>query len=684
MALGETIARLSVSLGLETAAFERGTKRATKEMSGFEKNMSRASKAVGTAFTAMLGAFAVDQIVGAAKRSLDFAASLGEVATQLGLTTRELQEYRFAATQTGIEQGEMEKGLAKLSRTIGEAASGNEKAAAMFDRLGISIRDSNGNVRATGDLLPEIADAYAKLGSAAEQSALSAEIFGSKLGQKLNPLLAEGSKGIAAYREEANRLGLVIDEAMIRNADEASDTIAKLENFISMKFTSTVAENSQAIGKLANDLIGLVSAIGSVADKWRYLELQMKKIDIWTQPLGSASWQERASDAASVDRQLGMMDGSTQRAARGRSNNRAQRRQRARALAPLAPAEWAAGTIIGGAAGRSIRGGGVTSPQMAPWQQQLMFGGKRNAVGGSAFGGTYWSQFTPGQGEGFIRMASAANDMVKPLGLADALFKNMATVNAPRLLATVKELTPAAEQMRGVTQSILDRLYPEEAEMRRYQEELAALNASLKAGELSTTDYARAVNDLRHEFDGFAQTIRENAEIVATGIGPTMDDLLDQADASWERFSTALIDQSARTRDQVVSNYLSLAAGVGDALGQLIGGKTGRIIGGIFNLIGQVAPLFGGARAEGGPVSAGRAYLVGERGPELVVPRTNGHVVPNHALGGGAQLVEIVDTTGLFKFRVNGQIRAAAPSIANAGAAGGMAKMKRSGSRRVA
>lgn len=249
----------------------------------------------------------------------------------------------------------------------------------------------------------------------------------------------------------------------------------------------------------------------------------------------------------------------------------------------------------------------------------------------------------------------------------------MATVNAPRLLATVKELTPAAEQMRGVTQSILDRLYPEEAEMRRYKEELAALNASLKAGELSTTDYARAVNDLRQEFNGFAQAIRENAEIVATGIGPTMDDLLDQADASWERFSIGLIDQSARTRDQVVSNYLSLAAGVGDALGQLIGGKTGRIIGGIFNLIGAAAPLFGGARADGGPVVGGRAYLVGEKGPELMVPGRSGLVIPNHAMPqlvappagnrispsndqGSVTRLEIFDTTNLFRFKVNGQI----------------------------
>jgi hypothetical protein len=40
-----------------------------------------------------------------------------------------------------------------------------------------------------------------------------------------------------------------------------------------------------------------------------------------------------------------------------------------------------------------------------------------------------------------------------------------------------------------------------------------------------------------------------------------------------------------------------------------------------------------GARASGGPVSAGRAYLVGEQGPEIVVPSSSGNVIPNNRLG---------------------------------------------------
>jgi len=48
------------------------------------------------------------------------------------------------------------------------------------------------------------------------------------------------------------------------------------------------------------------------------------------------------------------------------------------------------------------------------------------------------------------------------------------------------------------------------------------------------------------------------------------------------------------------------------------------------SLVSSLLPI-GGARAAGGPVAAGVAYLVGEQGPELFVPRGAGSIVPNGA-----------------------------------------------------
>lgn len=99
--------------------------------------------------------------------------------------------------------------------------------------------------------------------------------------------------------------------------------------------------------------------------------------------------------------------------------------------------------------------------------------------------------------------------------------------------------------------------------------------------------------------------------------------------------------------------------------GWKLGGGGGGGILGLFSsatsLFGAAAGASGGlsrgaggisARAAGGPVAADNLYMVGERGPELFVPRTPGTIVPNHALGGGVTvIVNAQDTV------VTGQVR---------------------------
>lgn len=72
------------------------------------------------------------------------------------------------------------------------------------------------------------------------------------------------------------------------------------------------------------------------------------------------------------------------------------------------------------------------------------------------------------------------------------------------------------------------------------------------------------------------------------------------------------------------------------------------ITGPLSNMIsGGLTSIFGGARAEGGPVYGGTTYLVGEQGPELFTPGGSGMITPNHALGGATNLtVNVVNQSG--------------------------------------
>jgi hypothetical protein len=78
---------------------------------------------------------------------------------------------------------------------------------------------------------------------------------------------------------------------------------------------------------------------------------------------------------------------------------------------------------------------------------------------------------------------------------------------------------------------------------------------------------------------------------------------------------------------------LNIVGDVIDAFRTLIslGSKIGNFVGGIF----------GGGRASGGSVAGGTTYLVGEKGPELFTPSGSGTIIPNGAMGGGSNVINI-------------------------------------------
>jgi hypothetical protein len=94
----------------------------------------------------------------------------------------------------------------------------------------------------------------------------------------------------------------------------------------------------------------------------------------------------------------------------------------------------------------------------------------------------------------------------------------------------------------------------------------------------------------------------------------------------------------------------------------LSGGTQGTSFG---DSLGALGALFGGFREQGGPVSPGRAYVVGEKRPEVFVPSTSGYILPRvpqgGSEGGGMQGVTVrVEPSPLFITTVAGATQAAA------------------------
>jgi hypothetical protein len=90
------------------------------------------------------------------------------------------------------------------------------------------------------------------------------------------------------------------------------------------------------------------------------------------------------------------------------------------------------------------------------------------------------------------------------------------------------------------------------------------------------------------------------------------------------------------------------------------------VMGFVGNAFPSLAPFVSGARAMGGPVTGGKAYLVGERGPELVVPSRNSQVVPNNQMGGGGVVInQTINVSTGVQQTVRAEIKSLMPQIAD-------------------
>ena len=90
----------------------------------------------------------------------------------------------------------------------------------------------------------------------------------------------------------------------------------------------------------------------------------------------------------------------------------------------------------------------------------------------------------------------------------------------------------------------------------------------------------------------------------------------------------------------IINGIKSIGSAITDAIKSVIPEKLRSVIGTVIGAAtGPVGAAVAGARAAGGPMAAGRSYLVGERGPEIVTPGRRGYVHDAQAsaamIGGG-------------------------------------------------
>lgn len=628
-----TIGNLNTSLTLESSSFLVGLKRAAQQtqvsVGSIERSFNTMKNAAQIAFTALAtGAF-----IDAAGRALDYASSLGEVSQQLGVTARDLQIYRFAATQVGVSQEDMDRGLQKLTRTLGEARAGAKGPVGAFRELSNLIgRDIVSSSATAGDAIPQIAEALGKITDPAKRARIEVELFG-KTGQKLDTLLASGRGSIDQMRNAAERLGLVLSDKLIGQADEAADKLAAVKQLLEARLTGVVAENADKIITLADAFFQLTqNAVDALQATSNFFNLRK---------FNSTDPAERAAG------EQGLL-----RTQSGRTALRNEIQDRLTANAT----RRAAGQTVTSYLPFGLADVATPSTAAERAASDLEFQNLnriRNALGRIDQAATRSRVRPPtlrsdGSGSGSsgrnARGRSPADASDPFAGLQQSIRNAVADIGV-----TPVELGNIQFTLDKDSSSALRKLFDESGV------DLTTTGSSIGEAQKQADEYLQRWRDINQQVE--EDRARRMEDTTRSLAGIYQDLFTGGTKAVWRDFKQIGLGVIA----ELLAKF-TIAK---------IGGKGFDLGGTLTSALGHFG--FGGFFANGGEPPLGKASIVGERGPELFIPKVPGRIIPNGA--GGGSVVNHFDLRGaLVTERVYDDMQriaantvaAAAPTIAQA------------------
>jgi len=569
--------------------------------------------ALGAAATAAAGAVFL-----AGRRALNTADEMTKTSQALNMNVEAFQRAAYAARTTGVETEKLGDIYKDVNDKVGEfLQTGGGELKDFFDniapRVGITadaFRGLNG-----ADALQLYVSTLEKAGVNSQEMTFYLEAIADEA-SRLAPILTDGGTRFKALGDEAERLGIVIDEKTGKAAQEFNVNMGRLTGILDGVTMRITAEMLPSLISMQEWLIANQDAIVKVATATGAFIADLFR-------LGAAILDAARAVSGFFAPALEWLD----------RNLRGVTQAAQWAINPLKAIIDLNNIIRGQSASSKPFGAGVGAAVDTAWSMFKSAGEATTSVRGLGMAATSAGSAL---GKGLGGGAKAANDNIKPM--RDQLESAMDTLrNFKREMRDSGLFSSAAVTGDATRQIRADDAPPEQ--------DMAKLNYGL--------------TELQTKMDG----LKDKAKDTTASVRDSFRQMATDALSALDRLAGAIQG----------GNFLSILSGVLN-FGLQLGGM------GVFGK-GVQANINASPRANGGNVSAGSPYIVGENRPELFVPDTNGRIMPQ-VPSGAARVV--VEASPYFDVRVDGRIQTAAPVIADAGANVAQGRMNRTATRRVA
>jgi lambda family phage tail tape measure protein len=221
--------------------------------------------------------------------------------------------------------------------------------------------------------------------------------------------------------------------------------------------------------------------------------------------------------------------------------------------------------------------------------------------------------------DGVLDQIKVQREYNEEIGLSSTGIMDVRSARLDSIASLKDESAAALEAIDPGSQ--LAKIYREQADGIR------GLSAAEREGFVKTRD----------PWVGLSASVRQYADDASNSgrqIGEAMTNAFRGAEDAFATFVTTGKLSFRSLANSILADLARIEAR--QAIAGLISAAAGsNWVGNLFNVGPSTIGDLSGARANGGPVSSGLSYLVGEKGPEVFTPNSNGTIIPNHEIGGG-------------------------------------------------
>jgi hypothetical protein len=654
-----TAGSIVVDLLLKTGSFSTSSDRAAKDLKRLQKEAAQAGKVIGTAIAA--GATAA---VVALRLTINSMDEMSKAADKVGASTEEFSKLAYASGLANVSMETLVIQLSNLTRAQSAALKETSKQAKVFDALGISIKNADGSLRESTDVLSDFADKFQALKGSPEAMAAGFAIFGRSF-QEMIPLLKDGGDGIRAAGDELEAFGGVLSSEAGNNAEKFNDNLTRLKTAAFALSQAVAADLLPDLIELSENLIVLVKdgdavseTAHSIADVFRVLggaadflggyliaadniiqgltrQFQaflfvLNAVRNGSMDMAKIGAQEFMAGGAQVWR--GLPDQATT-APRGQRNTRGGSNRTETGGANVFGVEDRLRSALAGGAAKPKKagGGGKSDAEREAEQLERAYQSLKDNLNETfqLFGENTEAAkvLFETQTGGLAALSQARKDelvMLAERNDAQALSNELMEA------ADKASLQESERIMEGIkaTDEVIDQLEFELSliGMRNSEMEKAIALRHLDAN--ATDEQRQRVAELTEELIRAS----ENQQLIddfKDGLADAFVDFASGAKSAKEAFGDFADDLFKRAlqfvSDKAIQAMFDAFSGEGAKGSASASGGGGGFDWGGF--VTSIFGAFGGGKAGGGDVFGNRAYLVGEQGPEMFVPRTAGTIL---------------------------------------------------------